>query len=81
MAIIDIGKGFRQYSPEDLRDYAYRGLLQSKGIDINDFLEYIFQGMISEGEAERLIKYARGEAYDGGYEDGEQDAKDEARWA
>lgn len=85
MAMVDISKGFRQYSPEDLRGYAYRGLLQSKGVDINDFLEYIFQGMISEEEAER-IALAEGErAYDEGWREGHADGvqkeKDAQRWA
>ena len=37
---------------------------------MSDFLEHIFQGMISEAEAER-IALAEGErAYDGGYSEG-----------
>ncbi|QDP50274.1 MAG: hypothetical protein Tp178MES00d2C33159851_64 [Prokaryotic dsDNA virus sp.] len=81
MTMVDIAKGFRQYSPEDLRDYGYRGLLRVKGMDINDFLEYIFEGMITEEEAER-IALAEGErAYDEGFEDGKQEEKNAQRWA
>ena len=67
---INILKGFRQYSPEDLRSYAYRGLITCGSYDMSDFLEHIFQGMISEAEAER-IALAEGErAYGEGYREG-----------
>jgi hypothetical protein len=67
---INILKGFRQYSPEDLRSYAYRGLITCGSYDMSDFLEHIFQGMISEAEAER-IALAEGErTYDEGYDVG-----------
>lgn len=81
MATIDITKGFRQYSPEDIRDYAYRGMVTYGSYDLSDFLEYIFQGMITEEEAER-IALAEGErAYDEGFEDGKQEEKNAQRWA
>ena len=67
---INILKGFRQYSPEDLRSYAYRGLITCGSYDMSDFLEHIFRGMISEAEAER-IALAEGErAYDEGFREG-----------
>ena len=67
---INILKGFRQYSPEALREYAYRGLITCGSYDVSDFLEHIFQGMISEAEAER-IALAEGErAYDEGFREG-----------
>lgn len=70
---INILKGFRQYSPEDLRSYAYRGLITCGSYDMSDFLEHIFQGMISEAEAER-IALAEGErAYHEGWNDCEID--------
>lgn len=79
--MVDISKGFRQYSPEDLRDYAYRNLITCGSVDLSGFLEYIFQGMITEEEAER-IALAEGErAYDEGYADGVQVEKDAQRWA
>ena len=67
---IDISKGFRQYSPEDLRSYAYRGLITCGSYDMSDFLEHIFQGMISEAEAERIAEKANEEGYDVGCQEG-----------
>ena len=70
MSTIDILKGFRQYSPEDLRSYAYRGLITCGSYDMSDFLEHIFQGMISEDEAERIAEKANEEGYDVGFREG-----------
>ena len=70
MSTVDILKGFRQYSPEDLRSYAYRGLITCGCYDMSDFLEHIFQGMISEAEAERIAEKANEEGYEVGYRDG-----------
>lgn len=67
---INILKGFRQYSPEALRDYAYRGLITCGSYDMCDFLEHIFQGMISEAEAERIAEKANEEGYEVGYREG-----------
>jgi len=67
MSTIDILKGFRQYSPEDLRSYAYRGLITCGNYDMSDFLEHIFQGMISEDEAERIAEKANEEGYSEGW--------------
>ena len=79
MSAVDISKGFRQYSPEDLREYAYRGMVVYGSYDLSDFLEYIFEGMITEEEATR-IALAEGErAYDEGYKDGVQVEKDAQR--
>lgn len=61
---IDISKGFRQYSPESLRDYTYRGLITCGSYDLSDFLEHIFQWMISEAEAERIAEVAGQGGYD-----------------
>ena len=70
MSTIDILKGFRQYSPEDLRSYAYRGLITCGSYDMSDFLEHIFQGMISEAEAARIAEKANEEGYDVGFREG-----------
>lgn len=67
---INILKGFRQYSPEDLRSCAYRGLITCGSYDMSDFLEHIFQGMISEAEAERIAEKANEEGYDVGFREG-----------
>jgi len=40
--MIDIQKGFRQYSPAQLREYCFQGLLSSGKFELNDFVEYIF---------------------------------------
>lgn len=61
--MINIAKDYRKYSPEDLRDYAYRGLLEANGLDLSDFLEYIFQDMISQDELNKAVEEA-GESSD-----------------
>ena len=78
MSTIDVLRGFRQYSPEDLRSYAYRGLITCGSYDMSDFLEHIFQGMISEAEAERIAEEAAREA-GGTYQDGYQAAVEDIR--
>jgi len=78
MSTIDVLRGFRQYSPEDLRSYAYRGLISCGSYDMSDFLEHIFQGMISEAEAERIAEEAASEAGDT-YQDGYQAAVEDMR--
>jgi len=42
MSLVDIQKGFRQYSPAQLREYCLQGLLSSGKFELNDFVEYIF---------------------------------------
>ena len=37
---------------------------------MSDFLEHIFQGMISEAEAERIAEKANEEGYDVGFREG-----------
>ena len=37
---------------------------------MSDFLEHIFQGMISEDEAERIAEKANEEGYEVGYREG-----------
>jgi hypothetical protein len=58
MATIDIKKGYRHISPEELRSYAYSGHLCCGSLDISDFLEHIFQGMISQDELDKAIEEA-----------------------
>ena len=64
MATIDIKKGFRQYSPAQLREYAYNNLLTVGSFEINDFVEYIFAGYSDE-------------VYQEGFEDGSQTWQDD----
>jgi len=64
MATIDIKKGFRQYSPAQLREYAYNNLLTVGSFEINDFVEYIFAGYSDE-------------VYQEGFKDGSQTWQDD----
>jgi len=75
--MIDITKNYRQYSPEELRSYAYRSLITCGPYDMSYFLEYIFQGMISEDGAEKACIHAAEKAYDEGYSDGKYDGCDD----
>jgi DNA-binding transcriptional MerR regulator len=58
MGMINIAKNYRKYSSEELRDLAYRGLLEANGLDLSDFLEHIFQGMVSQDELDKEIEKA-----------------------
>lgn len=58
MAIIDVKKGYRHISPEELRSYAYSGHVYCGSLDLSDFLEYIFQGMISQDELDKAVEEA-----------------------
>lgn len=42
MAMLDISKGLKQYSSEELRSLAYSGHISCGKVDLSDFLEYIF---------------------------------------
>ena len=42
---------------------------------MSDFLEHIFQGMISEAEAERIAEKANEEGYEVGYREGYDQAQ------
>lgn len=73
MSMIDITKGYRQYSPTELREYAYKNLLVAGKTELGDFLEYIFTGYKPETTDEEL-DMVKEEAYDRGYSDAKQDA-------
>lgn len=45
MSVVDISKGFRQYSPEELFEAAYKGTLACGAYELGDFLEYLMQGV------------------------------------
>lgn len=62
--MFNIAKNYRQYSPEDLRDMAYRGILEANGLDLSDFLEYLFQGMVSQDELDKAVEDAEGNRSD-----------------
>lgn len=75
MSVIDITKGFRQYSPEDLREYALKGIITAGNYDLSEFLEHLLKGTYSVSELDE----AKENAYDEGYEAGkwEGDVSDE----
>ena len=56
--MINIAKDYRKYSSEELRDMAYREILEANGLDLSDFLEYLFQGMVSQDELDKAIEDA-----------------------
>ena len=74
--LIDIRKGYRQYTPDELRDYAYKGLLSCGEYELDGFLEYIFQGMISEEVAEEVMKGATEDSYREGWSEGYEEARE-----
>ncbi|WP_391557168.1 hypothetical protein [Robertmurraya sp.] len=63
--MINIAKDYRKYSSEELRDKAYMGTLECNGYDLSDFLEYIFQDMISQDDLDKAVEEA--EQVDGIY--------------
>lgn len=65
MSMINIAKDYRKYSSEELRSLAYSGLLECNGYDLDSFLEYIFQDMVSQDELDKAVEEA--EQVDGIY--------------
>lgn len=66
MAVIDIKKGYRHISPDELRSAAYSGIVYCGSLDMSDFLEYIFQDMVSKDELDKAVEEAEQE-FDGIY--------------
>lgn len=64
MAMINIAKDYRKYSSEELRSFAYSGLLTCNGYDLDSFLEYIFQDMHSEQDLKEAFEEGKKEALD-----------------
>ncbi len=58
MGMVNIAKDYRKYSSEELRSLAYSGLLECNGYDLDSFLEYIFQDMISQDELDKALEEA-----------------------
>lgn len=73
--MIDITKGFRQYPPEELREYSLKGIISVGDYDLSEFLEHLLQGTYSVSELDE----AKENAYDEGYEAGrhESDVSDD----
>lgn len=66
--MINIQRGYKQYSPTELREYAYKNLLSVGSFEIGDFLEYIFTDYKLETDQEEVAE-ARQEGYDEGWAD------------
>lgn len=64
--MINIAKDYRKYSSEELRSLAYSGLLTCNGYDLDSFLGYIFQDMVSQDELDKAVEDAEQE-FDGIY--------------
>lgn len=62
MAVIDIKKGYRHISPEELRSAVYSGIVYCGSLDLSDFLEYIFQDMYSQRGVEEAFEEGKREA-------------------
>lgn len=73
MSMINVTKGFRQYSPTELREYALKGLIEVNGWDAGDFLEYIFTDYKAQTDQEEVAE-ARQEGYDKGWSDAKAEA-------
>lgn len=71
--MIDITKGYRQYSPTELREYAYKNLLVAGGHELGDLLEYIFMDYKVETNQEE-VDAIKDEAYDRGWSDAKSEA-------
>lgn len=56
--MINIARNYRSFSSEELRDKAYMGSLEVNGYDLTDFLEYLFQGMVSQDELDKSVEDA-----------------------
>jgi hypothetical protein len=64
--MINIARNYRGFSSEELRDKAYMGSLECNGYDLSDFLEYIFQDMISQDELDKAVEDAEEHARSNG---------------
>lgn len=58
--MLDISKGYKQYSPKELLSFAYNGTLTCKGFELEDFLCYIVQE-VQDIEAEKWEKIVEAE--------------------
>ena len=64
MSTLDVKKGYRHISPEELRSAAYSGIVYCGSLDLSDFLEYIFQDMHSQQALEEAFEEGKKEAQD-----------------
>ena len=61
MSMINLAKDYRLFSPEELREYIYKGLVEINGYDATDMFEYIFQGVIFKADVDKIVQEARDE--------------------
>lgn len=73
MSTIDIKKNYKQFSPSELRSYAYSGHLTCGNTDLSDFLEYIFTDYKVEASEEE-VEAIKDEAYNRGWSDAKHEA-------
>ena len=74
---IDIAKGFRQYSPEELFEAAYKGTLACGACELGDFLEYLMQGV--QEKIDNAFEQGKEAAELGEYDQGYHDAVEDMR--
>lgn len=65
MSVVDISQGFTHYSPQELINYAERGVLFSGMVDLSEFVEYL----VRQEELRQEYKYTE-EHLDNAYEEG-----------
>lgn len=65
MSTVDIAKGWRKYSKENLIKFAQSGILVCNGYEIDEFLQYLLEGI-----EEELYQKAFDAGYAVGWEQG-----------
>lgn len=55
---VDIALGFDIYSPEELQNYASKGLLRAGNVDLTRFVEKILEGMYTQDELDKATEEA-----------------------
>lgn len=69
MSVVDISQGFNHYSPQELINYAERGVLFAAMVDLSGFVEYL----VGQEELRQEYKYTEEDldnAHEEGYRDG-----------
>lgn len=71
MSIVNIAKGYRQFSKEELLNYLDMGILECNGFELTEFINYIMSDMPTPEELEKEKEVS----YDAGYEEGYWDGR------
>jgi len=69
MSVVDISQGFAHISPQELINYAERGVLFAGMVDLSEFVEYL----VGQQELRQEYKYTEEDldnAQEEGYRDG-----------